>query len=227
MLRAMRRRLLLLPVLAAGALALPSAAAAATSRADVRAFTTATLSFDLARGKAIGRAERRGDARRTAALTCSDTLRAAPAATHDELFALYGAYVGRGYFDEDEATFARWVQRLKAVRTSDLTLRRARNALAAHLRSARRTYTAAADFCGPVTTWAAAGWARAATPAVVTRVRARKATAGPNPLNAAARLMESRGGAGRQLAGSVMREGIDEGEELVVQGDDPIVKLLS
>ncbi len=224
----MRRRLLLLPVLLAAGLAGPPAHAA-SSRPDVRAFARASLAFDLTRGKAIGRAERRGDARRTAALACLDAVRGAPTRYQDELSLLYTAYVGAGYFEEDEPAFVRWVRALQAVRTTDPVLRRARTTLAAELGLARSTYRPADDFCGPATSWAAARWKASGTPAAVIRVKAlaaRAAAGGPDRISAAARLVELRGGAGRQLAASVLREGIDEGEEVVVRGDDPIVRAL-
>ncbi len=226
----LHRPLLPLALLCA-ALCVAAPSAVAAGRGDARAFAKATLAFDLARGNAIGRAERRGDTRRRDALGCLDTLRAAPAERREELFGLYVAWVSAGYFAEDEPIFTRWVRSLKRVSTSDPALRRARISLGRQLQVARRIYGQGRRFCSPVVAWAQAGWSDAAAPAPVRRLRELKARAGsarPTAgVNAAARVLRSRGGQGGKLAASVLREGIDEPDERVIQGDDPIVALLA
>lgn len=225
-----RRRAVLLALLCAG-LGAGSPSPAAARQLDARTFTQATLSFDLARGKAVGRAERRGDARRSNALPCLETLRAAPARRHKELFTLYFTWVSAGYFAEDEPIFARWVQRLKRRATSDAELRRARTSLGRQLEFARRIYGQGRRFCSPVEAWAQAGWAAQARPAPVRRLRKLAARADSPRLTAgiraAAGVLRSRGGEGGQLAASVLREGIDEPDESVIKSGDPIVALLT
>jgi len=224
------RRVILLALLCAG-LGAGSPSATAAERADARAFKQATLAFDLARGRAVGRAERRGDARRQNAIACLETLRAAPAARRRELFALYVAWVSAGYFAEDEPIFSRWVQRLKRSATANGDLRRARASLDRQLAFARRTYGQGRRFCSPVEAWAQAGWADAARPVPVRRLRELSADADSPRLTAgiraAAAVLRSRGGEGGQLAASVLREGINEPDESVIKGDDPIVALLT
>lgn len=210
-----------------GCLAVPGTATAA-SRPDARAFTRATLAFDLARGKAVGRAERRGDARRRNAMACLETLRAAPAERREELFLLYFTWVAAGYFTEDEPIFARWVRALKRVSTTDPALRQARISLGRSLVAARAFYGQGRRFCTPVEEWARAGWAPAARPRPLRRLRVLDRKPVPKRgISDAARQLRSQGGQGGQLAASVLREGIDEPDELVVQRDDPIVMLLS
>jgi len=225
-----RRRVVLLALLCAG-LGTGSPSPAAAGQLDARAFTRATLSFDLARGKAVGRAERRGDARRSNALPCLETLRAAPARRHKELFALYFTWVSAGYFAEDEPIFSRWVQRLKRGAASDVELRRARASLGRQLAFARRTYGQGRRFCTPVEEWAQANWAARARPAPVRRLRELSAGADSPRLTSgirgAAGILRARGGEGGQLAASVLREGIDEPDESVIKSADPIVALLT
>lgn len=224
------RRIVLLALLGAG-LGAASPSATAAGRLDARAFTQATLAFDLARGKAVGRAERRGDERRRTATACLETLRAAPASRHEELFSLYFAWVSAGYFAEDEPIFSRWVDRLKRGAASDADLRRARASLSRQLEYARRTYGQGRRFCSVVEAWAQASWAAAARPAPVRRLR-ELAAAADSPrlvagIRAAAGVLRSRGGEGGKLAASVLREGIDEPEESVIKSGDPIVALLA
>ena len=225
-----RRRVVLLALLCAG-LGAGSPSSATAGQLDARAFTRATLAFDLARGRAVGRAERRGDARRRDASACLETLRAAPAARHRELFALYVSWVSAGYFAEDEPIFSRWVQRLKRSATSDGDLRRARGSLGRQLELARRTYGQGRRFCSPVEAWAQAGWATSARPTPVRRLRELSAGADSprltSGIRAAAAVLRSRGGVGSALAASVLREGINEPEESVIKGGDPIVALLT
>jgi hypothetical protein len=226
-----RRRVVLLTLLCAGLGAGGPSTAAAAVRPDARAFTKATLAFDLTRGKAVGRAERLGDARRGNAMACLETLRAAPAARRKELFRLYFTWVSAGYFTEDEPIFARWVDALKRVSTSDPELRRARTSIGRQLAFARSVYGQGRRFCSPVEAWAQAGWTAAARPTPVRRLRelapgadAPRRAAG---IRAAAGVLRSRGGEGGQLAASVLREGIDEPDESVIKGGDPIVALLT
>ena len=225
------RRCVLLALLCAGLGAASPGAAAPGSQLDARAFTKATLAFDLARGRAVGRAERRGDARRRNAIACLNTLRGAPAARHRELFSLYFTWVSAGYFAEDEPIFARWVGALKRVSISDAELRRARASLGRQLELARRTYGQGRRFCSPVEAWAQANWATRARPTPVRRLRELSAGADSPRLasgvRAAARVLRSRGGEGGALAASVLREGIDEPDESVIKSGDPIVALLT
>lgn len=226
-----RRPLVLLALLGAAiGLSSPSAAAAA-GRADARAYTKATLAFDLSRGNAVGRAERRGDVRRRNATACLETLRAAPADRREELFALYDAWVSAGYFAEDEPIFNRWVRALKRISTSDAALRRARTSLGRQLEFARRSYGQGRRFCSPVEAWAQAAWSAEATPTPVRRLQ--ELSGGKNSsrlrsgVRAAAEVLRSRGGEGGKLAAAALREGIDEPDERVISGDDPIVALLA
>ena len=211
--------------------AIGAGGAGAAGRSDARAFTTATLAFDLARGRAGGRAERLGDTRRANAATCLETLRGAPAERREELSTLYSTWVGAGYFAEDEPIFARWVRALKRVPTTDPGLRRARAGLGRQLTTARRIYAQGRRFCTPVEAWARAGWTVAGRPTPVLRLRKlARLTADPRirrDLSAAARMLRSAGGQGGALAASVLREGIDERDERVVEAGDPVVTLLS
>ncbi len=226
-----RRRVVLLALLCAGLGAGTPSSAAAAGRRDARAFTKATLAFDLARGRAIGRAERLGDARRGNAMPCLATLRTAPAARRKELFRLYFTWVSAGYFTEDEPIFVRWVGALKRISTSDAELRRARTSIGRQLTFARSVYGQGRRFCSPVDAWAQAGWTAAGRPTPVRRLRelspgadAPRRAAG---IRAAAGVLRSRGGEGGQLAASVLREGIDEPDESVIKAGDPIVALLT
>ena len=227
----MRRRLLIVITVACAALGSAAGGAGAAGRSDARAFTTATLAFDLARGRAGGRAERLGDTRRANAATCLETLRGAPAERREELFRLYFTWVSAGYFTEDEPIFARWVRALKRVSTTDPALRGARAALGRQLTAARRIYAQGRRFCTPVEAWARAGWTVAGRPTPVLRLRKLASlTADPQlrrDLSAAARKLRSTGGQGGALAASALREGIDEGDDRVVEAGDPIVALLS
>jgi hypothetical protein len=229
--RAMPRRPLLVLALLCTGLGVATPGATAAGRADARAFTKATLAFDLARGNAIGRAERRGDARRRNAAVCAETLRSAPPERREQLFALYVAWVSTGYFVEDEPIFTRWVRALKRISTSDSALRRARISLGRQLAAVRSSYGQGRRFCSPVEAWARAGWSEEATPAPVRRLRRLEAVTGsrrPNAgVTAAAAVLRSRGGQGGKLAAAALREGIDEPDERVIQGDDPIVALLT
>jgi len=226
-----RRPFVLLALLCAAiGVASPSHAAAA-GRADARAYTKATLAFDLARGNAVGRAERRGDARRRNATACLETLRAAPAERREELFALYVAWVSAGYFAEDEPIFERWVRALKRVSTADAALRRARTSLGRQLELARRSYGQGRRFCSPVEAWAQAGWSPEARPTPVRRLQELAAGASRSRLRSglrdAAEVLRARGGTGGKLAAAALREGIDEPDERVISGDDAIVALLA
>ncbi len=218
-----------LALLGSPALAPPRAAAA---RADARGFTRATLAFDLARGRAIGRAERRGDARRRQATACMATLQDAPSALRPDLFALYVTWVGQGYFTEDEPIFARWVRDLGRIRTQDVVLRRARAALRRDLRRARARYAQARRFCSPVEAWAAGGWSAEARPPALARLQALDAARDPAPERRALqrdgpKRLKSLGGSGGALAGDVLREAVDEPDEQVINGDDPVVAVLA
>lgn len=225
----MPRRLLLLLVFVAAACP-ATAAAASSTRSDAHAVTKATLRFDLARGKAIGRAERRGDQRRAAALTCIETLRLAPAARRNELFGLYLTYLSAGYFAEDEPLFSRWVHTLNRVRTGDVRLRTARATLGRQLTVLRTAYAQGQAFCGPVRAWAHGGWTNGSRPGVLRRLDAfaRRVAGGPPRAGvvAAGRFLEAAGGAGGALAGSVLREGISEPSDRVVKGRDPVIAVL-
>lgn len=226
------RRCLLLLALTALALGAHSPSAGAASRPDARAFTKATLAFDLKRGKAIGRAERRGDARRRTATACLRTLRQAPARRREELFRLYVTWVGAGYFTEDEPAFARWLRALARIPTTDPALRRARTTLGRQLTRARATHGQGRRFCTPVEDWARAGWTEGARPRPLRRLaeldpRAARSSRLLAGISAASRILRSRGGEGGALAGSVLREGVDEPDEQVIQGDDPIVKFFA
>ncbi len=226
----MPRRLLLLAVLLSTGLLVGTPGAAAASHPDARSFRRATLAFDLARGKAIGRAERLGDARRRNAMACSETLRAAPDARRAELLRFYLTWVGAGYFTEDEPIARRWVHALERVSTSDAALRAARTSLRRQLARTRAAYGQGRRFCSPVVAWAADGWTAEARPTPLRRLRQLAAGARPSRLgagvNAAARVLRARGGKGGELAADVLRDGIDEGDEIVIQRDDPIVALL-
>ncbi len=227
----MRCRLLAVIALAGAALAPGAGAARTTGRSDARAFTTATLAFDLARGNADGRAERLADARRANAATCVETLHSAPAARRDELLRFYFTWVGAGYFTEDEPIFARWVRGLKRVPTTDPGLRRARAGLGRELVAARRVYAQGRRFCSPAEEWARAGWTRAARPAPVRRL-AELASLKPDPrlrrdVTAAARVLRTAGGEGAALAASALRKGIDERDDRLIEAGDPVIAVLS
>lgn len=225
----MPRGLLLLAILVAAALP-PAAAAGMATRPDARAVTKATLRFDLARGKAIGRADRRGDQRRTAAQACLGTLQHAPAGRRDELFGLYLTYLEAGYFAEDAPLFSRWIRALDRVPLADARLRTARTTLGRQLAGLRRTSARGQAFCGPVRAWAHRRWKDGGRPTALKRLVAlARRTAGGPPragLAAAARHLEAAGGPGGALAGSVLREGISEPSDRVVEGRDPVVAAL-
>ena len=221
------RRVALLVLLATSLIA--PAGAAGAPRTDVRAFAKATLAFDLARGKAVGRAERLGDQRRSDAKACLDVVRAAPARRHDELYTLYFTWVSAGYFTEDEPIFARWSSALRRITTRDRSLRSARDSIGRQLTRARSVHGQGQAFCEPVAAWAAGSWKASATPPAVLRL-GELAAAGSAPvagITATARLLKSSGGRGGSLAADVVRDGVDEPDESIVKAGDPFVALLA
>lgn len=225
----MPRRAVAILVLLCATLATPAAAHAAT-RPDARAFTKATLAFDLTRGKAVGRAERRGDIRRRNATQCLETLRAAPSRRRDELYVLYLTWVSAGYFAEDQPIFDRWVRALRRIPTDDPALQRARTTLERQLSTARAIFGQGRRFCSPVEAWAQAGWKERATPPAVQRLESLLKGMGIDRLrsgvNPAARVLGRLGGEGGALAADVLRSGIDEPDSIVVKRDDQIIALL-